>query len=348
MSTGVQIDTLLTATHLAQDELDRGHWTDLASDIQEYHILDHMLMEERVGFQSGNAIEGTVMTTDNGSARWVGLYAEDTWLDVDGSEKFSVPWRHMDFSWSYDRRQVKMNRSPAKIVDLVSFKRAQAYLSAAKKLEDAGWSLPNGPSDNLPMFGIPYWIVKNATKGFNGGNPAGFSAGAGGLDSTAYPSWQNYTFTYQNITFDDCIAEWREAAQRCKWKSPKKMGVPAGRRGKKRYSYCMNLYTRQQFERQAHNQNDNVGNDLATYDGETYFNRVPLDWIPQLDSDTDNPVYGIDWSNLYFVFLEDEYLVEDKAIILPNHRSVIGAKIYLTCNTRCTNRRTQFVGYQVA
>ena len=33
-------------------------------------------------------------------------------------------------------------------------------------------------------FGVLYWLVYNASTGFNGGNPTGFSAGAGNLDST--------------------------------------------------------------------------------------------------------------------------------------------------------------------
>ena len=63
--------------------------------------------------------------------------------------------------------------------------------------------------------GIPFWLQKDATTnvngGFEGGNPAGFSGGAGGIDSDAYPRWRNWTFGYTNVTVDDLVKKVKKA-----------------------------------------------------------------------------------------------------------------------------------------
>jgi SAM-dependent methyltransferase len=37
---------------------------------------------------------------------------------------------------------------------------------------------------------------------------------------------------------------------------------------------------------------DNLGNDIASQDGETHFRKIPVRWVPFLEADTTNPVYA--------------------------------------------------------
>jgi hypothetical protein len=239
-----------------------------------------------------------------------------------------------------------MASGKARILNLVKAKKAQAMLSLAKKLEAQFWTKPADSSDELNMFGLPYWIVKNAVLGFNGGNPAGFTAGAGSLDSTVFPNWKNHTGSYVNWTKDDCVRKMRTTYENVQFKCP--YDCPDYRRGSERYEIFMGLTTRQMLEEIGEKQNDNLGRDIAPMDGRIVFNGNPVTRVPYLDSDTSYPIFFVDWSRFYFVFLQGEYLREEPAEKAPNQSTVVKADIYLTANLRCTDRRRLGVLYKAA
>ena len=68
-----------------------------------------------------------------------------------------------------------MNRSPARLVNLLQSSRVDAMTDLAELMESNFWGAPASSSDTLKPYGVPYWIVYNATTGFNGGHPSGFS-----------------------------------------------------------------------------------------------------------------------------------------------------------------------------
>src|SRR5690606_3042281 len=106
---------------------------------------------------------------------------------------------------------------------------------------------PADSDDKLAPFGIPYWVVKDSTAGFNGGNPSGFSSGAGGLDSSRHTRWANYTDSYTNVTKADLIKKMRTAYRKIRFKSP--MNVPDYRRGRgDQYRIYVNEETISDFE----------------------------------------------------------------------------------------------------
>lgn len=332
------IADLVTTT---QRDLGPMKWTDISTGTQEYVAMPKLLKKEKVTFGSGYGIQWNVMVTTSGNAQNVGLYATDTVNVGDVMKTANIPWRHTVTSYAFDRREVSMNREPARIVDLVKTRRADAMISMADKMETDFWGKPATSADEVTPFGVKYWICMGSTNaGFNGGDPSGFSSGAGGLASATYTRWQNYTAGYTSVTKDDLVAKWRKASTFTNFKPP--VDMPDYNRGTK-YGYYTNYSVIGALETLLENQNDNLGNDVASKDGSTLFRRVPVMWVPFLEGTSQNPIYGINWGTFYPAFLEGEYMREDSPIMAPSQHNVMNVFIDNTYNWCCKNRRSNFV-----
>jgi hypothetical protein len=203
------------------------------------------------------------------------------------------------------------------------------------------WSKPSTSSDKLNAFGIPYWVVKNASTGFNGGNPTGFSSGAGGISSSTYTQWANYTAQYTDVTKEDLIVKMRTAAAKTGFVNP--VMFPDTNRGD-RFSHMTTYSVIATMERILETQNDNLGNDVASKDGQVMFRGNPVEWVPYLDSnDSQNPIYGINWGVFQPIFLSGWYLRETPPTPSQDMHTVVSVHIDSTYNFRCTDRRRMSV-----
>jgi len=345
MPTGVAAENIADLIATTQRNLGRFHWEEIATTIQEFVALPNILKKEKVKFDSGTHIQWDVLVDAGGAARHVRLFEEDVLAATDGMKQAVIPWRNTTTNYIFERREVAMNRNPARIVDLVQVRRAQGMIKLAEKLEEAFWGRPADSTDDVTPFGVPYWLVKwptgTTTPGFTGGNPPGFSSGAGGLSSTTYPTWANWAGQYTQVTKDDCVDKMREAFVKTRFVSPIK--YPTMDRGRARCELFTNYNVLQQLERIGENQNENLGRDIASMDGMIMFRRCPVRWVPQLDSDASDPIYGIDWSTFAPVFLRGEYLNESNPKALDLQHTTIAVHVDMTWNTRCHNRRRNWV-----
>lgn len=346
-------------------ELGELKWTDIVSSLQRHIFVMTLLKKHKVGFHAGTSINFNVQVNPAGSARMVGLGAQDVVNIVDLQTTANLPWRHMNANYAVIGQEIAMNREPRRIVDLVRARRAGAMISIAELIESQGWNAPSGSTDSLNAFGIPYWIVPNATQGFNGGNPFGFTAGAGGLSSTTYPNWANYTDSWQDPTKLDLIRKMRRAAYFCDFMSPVNADIPSYETGDP-CGYYTTYFVLQRLQEAAEQQNDNLGADVASHDGGdgVLFRRRPITWVPKLDALSGqgmsgtfsnatyassggyavNPIFGIEWSCVRIVFLEGWYMKETGPFPLNGiQHTVYATQIDCTFNLECRNRRKQFV-----
>ena len=90
-------------------------------------------------------------------------------------------------------------------------------------------------------------------------------------------------------------------------------------------------------------QNENLGRDIATMDNAMVFRNHPILWVPKLDADTTNPVYGLDHSTFYPVCLKGDYLRESDAEKSPNNHNTYVVYVDLTYNFICVDRRRNWV-----
>jgi hypothetical protein len=335
--TDADILDLLTTT---LDELNRGEFSDIAQELQDYPVMRNWLRKERVVVDSGAGWQYTIMRRTGGYAKMVGLFEEDNTSYVSLLTTMSVDWVQAQTAWIVERRMLLKNRGAALINNVVEPQRRGALIDMADILETQGWTLRD-VNDLKSANGIPYYVVKSQTAGFNGGLPAGHSLVAN-VNLTTTPNYKNYTDGYTNVSKTDLIKKWRTAYKKTGFKSPITMGDFRGAMGR-RYRYYMNESTQTDIETLAELQNNQLGPDVAEMDGQTVFKKIPIEYVPFLDSDTTNPLYGIAHETFYAIVLEGDYLRESDPTKAANRHNVFETFVDLSFNFVCTNRRKNFV-----
>lgn len=339
------IPNALTATQLNDlvqsglRNLGKPKFTEIVSPLQEHTAMRNLFKRNRIEEQSGYGIQWDVMVNPTGAAQNVGLGAADNVNIVDTMTQAQADWRNSVTNYALIGQEIAMNREPMRIVNLVLERRIGAMISLAELAEANFWGPPVSSTDNLTPFGVNMWIVKNATEGFNGGAPTGYTVI--GLNPTTYPNWQNWTYGYTSVTRDDLIRHWRKAATFTKFKPPVE-GIPTFNTGDV-YGFYTNYGVIGPLEEALESQNDNLGNDIASMDGQVTFRRVPVTWVPKLEADTTNPVYGINWGWFKTFILKDWWLRETHIPIYPGAHTISAHFIDSTYQFATRNRRCNFV-----
>lgn len=338
----IQADNLGDLVAATLKELGEMKFTEIATDLQNYVAMRNLLKKNRIVLDSGYGVQFDVMVTHSGAASFVGLGAVDNVNIGDTLIQGTAPWRHVTTNYAVIRQELAMNRTPRRIVDLLKVRRIDAMISLAVLMEDAFWSYP-ASTDTTTPYGVQYWIVTNATEGFNGGAQSGYTT-VGGINPSTYTRWKNYTAQYVTVSKEDLIRKWRAAATKTKFMPPVD-GIPSFNTGDQ-YGFFSNYDVIQALEEAVEAQNENLGNDLASKDGVTMFRRVPVTWVPKLDSDTTDPVYGINWGVFKTHVLRGEWLNETNIPVTPGQHTVASVHTDCTLNWICKDRRRNFVIYK--
>jgi hypothetical protein len=271
--------------------------TDISPDLNEY-ISSKIMNEKMVTERGGERINFKVKVRNTGLARNTGMLSEDVTGIEDVLVSASVPWTKQTVNWSYSVDEPEFQSDPETIIDILRVRDLDAMTDMAELNEENLWSAPTATTDNRPM-GIPFWLQKDTNTAandgtLNGRDPSGFTAGRGGLSSTTYPKWRNWTFRYSAYTIDDLVRKIKRSLVFTKFVPP----VPTPELG---YGSAMReIYTSyrviEPLERLAENRNENLGNDLARYLGQVVVGGVPIRLSHFLEAnDTNDPLYGIDW-----------------------------------------------------
>ena len=343
MLSDTQILDLVNST-LAK--FDKDKFEQIAQELQEYYFFKE-LTTNRGGVavkDGGVGIEETLMTNFGGRSRWVGLYAQDSSIVRDYLAKIRVNWKTLTDSVEYDRGELSRNSGASRILNVIKPRRTAMMLRVAATLEDAFFGTPDA-DDDLTMWGLKYWIVKNATTGFNGGAAAGFTT-VGNVNLTKVPNYKNYTDTYTEVSKADLIKSMRTAHRKTHWVSPISGTEFKSETGQRR-RILVNEATINAIETVGEAQNDNLGRDIASMDDMTVFKKHPIQWVPALDADTSNPVYMIDLASFKPVVLKGEYMRRSDAVNMAagGQHNVFKSCFDLTIQTLCYNRRANAVLY---
>lgn len=341
-----QAANILDLTTISLPDLGKYMFTDLASDYQQTIALKRLWRKNKLNYDSGPSVRFNVMTDTNGSFRFVGL-AFTAVVDRPNIMTYGeVPWRGFTFNWGLDGAETVMNSGASKIIDLVKTLRISAMGSAVIGLERVLWRL-TAATDDETVLGIPNYVVKSntaATKanndGFNGGAPSGYTTVAG-LSPTTYPRWQNYATQYTLVTKDDLIRKMRRAARKTDFK-PLVEDMPVYDTGKD-YGWYSNYAVVSTLEEILESQNENLGDDVASMDGKVMFHRAAVEYVPELENDTTNPVYGIYWGEMFMMRLRDWWLKEIPVKVNPQQPTTEATHVVSRCNMLCRNRRRQSV-----
>jgi hypothetical protein len=333
----------LVTTTLA--ELGRAKFTDNMSDYQKTIALKRVFKKGKATFDSGSSVSFNVIINHNNSARFVGLAAEDQVNAPDVMITGSVPWRNITWNWMMEFREPldEQRQRPHRGTDQDPPRRRDGL--GRHQVRAVALAGPGHHRHVTSPYGIPYWVVKSNTatttnNGFNGNVPSGYTT-VGGINPTTYPRWKNYATQYTNVTKDDLVRKWRRAATYCLF-MPLVDDIPVYNTGDEN-QYLTNYAVLGVLEELLEAQNDDLGNDVASMDGKVIFRRIPVEWVPELDLDTTNPVYGINWGEFKVMGLRGAWMKETVQEEYPGQHTVTATHTDCTFNYFCRNRRRNFV-----
>ena len=319
-----QVADLVTTT---LGSYDPPKWQDLTTDLQAFYALPQVLKEEKVQLEGGVKVVRFLQTDHLDSARAVGLNDIDRVNDRDMMEKIEEGWRHCTANMSLERRIVNMNRGEAQLVKLVKTKEHGMMVALAEAMEQWMWTLLSA-DDGITPIGIPYWINKypsgNTALGFTGTLPW-TGVYPGGLNHARF---RNIAGKYTDFSKTDLLPLMRKGYRIGRFMPPVKHSANYDR-GSERYGFYTTIEAIMMLEMLGESQNDNLGKDLASMDGQILFRRCPIHWVPQLEADTHNPIYGIDWAQLYPVFLEGEYMNRSPAQVCSEQHTRV--RVHIDC-----------------
>jgi hypothetical protein len=335
-------------------ELGRMKIQQIAQNYVDYPIFNAMFKGKRYQEEvsTGYAIQRTLMVTVSDSARHVGLYEEDARNVENVTTTMSVRWAYANVNWSFDEREILHNRGEARIFNLIEPRRESAKLALVELIEQNAWQSPGTSSDELKKpFGIPYWVVKptSGQEGHLGGHPSGHSD-VGGVNTSTYTTFKNWVADYADVTKADLITKMRTAHRKCRFVSPVGLNEYAKNDGNRdRFCFYTNSDVISDLETVGEAQNENLGRDVAptqfevktTGDGGIMFRRLPIKYVPFLDDDTTDPLYGLDHDAFKAVTMKGYNMKEQEVVQSPTQHNVYTQDIDLGYNYLCFDRRRQ-------
>lgn len=322
-------------------DLNRFHITEIATDIQDFTVMNGLLRQgNTITVDSGKSFQWDVMVNDSGAAAVVGLGYQDKVSIVDTTVQATADWKNVKTDWAMIAQEEQFNSGIAKIVDLRMLREKAAAISLVQLMEALIWGPPVAITDLLSMWGFNTWLVKNATEGFFGGAPSGYTTI--GLNPTTFPRWKNYTFPYTTVDDTDFVRKLNKALRFTDWKPPVD-GLPLLGTGRERRFFA-NYGLIGPIQELLKASNDNLGMDITRYHESVVIQRTPLTWVPFLEADTTNPIYGIMMGDLKFYRLKNFWMRRTVLDKTPGHHMVKSEFLDCTGQPVMVNRRRSFVG----
>lgn len=355
----IQADQLDSIIKTTERHIERDRKASIAERLTEYIGARMLFQEKKVIVSDGYGIEWNMTTDHSNTATQVGLF--DTIAPATNLHqvRFNMPWRHTRAHVSWDLRELAMNKSPSRILNIVKEKIFEMDVAWIEQLESQIWQGPTA-GDDQSVFGLwGYWIYSPLDGGTNNNsgsyaststgarvavNRTGFSAGPGNVSRATYsrsaPWYQNYTA----VTYGDLFTKMRTGFNKINYKAPVKANL-LGDGNTKFGIYCTQADELLAAD-QARLQNENIGSDMAYYDGKAVVRGTPITGVPKLDeidatlASANHPFLVIDWSQFRPICLEGFAPYEVTETGGSNQPLTVTRARYMTWNARCWNAKT--------
>lgn len=342
-----QLDDFI-ATTLAKQP--RDTWVDLSMDLQRYTWVSRWFKSKKKPERGGPQLEWKLRIANQGTATHAGLYHVDKTNRKDVLTNGEAKWSKQTVNYIYDVDETAFQSGPETIIREIMLLEQGLTNDFVKLMEMAMWTAPSA-SDLKPMppSGIPFWVQKNATFGFNGGDPSGWAAGAGGILTTSYPGWKNHSGTYAAVTPDDCVEKLVESMDMCDFEAPAQF--PEIGKGPPDWGLFTVYSVLKKLRRLTTAQNDNLGGDVAKWMNSVVVRGIPVVWVPALSNTTSEaydyqcPIYGINWKVFEYFFKTGRSMVKYPPKTAPHQNSVRIRIMDNWGNFVCYDRRRNFVLY---
>lgn len=233
----------------------------------------------------------------------------------------------------------------------------------AKLFEDDFFGLPPSTTDELVPYGCNYWLPARAAAGtgFDSAMPSGFTS-VGGISDATYDRYRHFTASYDTYTktesaageSDSLTQRLRLAYRKVGFKAP--VQIPDYDTGMD-LQILSTLNVVQRLEEAVEGQNESLGNDIASKDGELLFRKVPFTWAPWLDENSyqmtngsaaTDPILGLDFGVFKPTFLEGNFVRNDGVEKVAGQHNVYAGHYDSVYNIVCRDRRKNFVLNRIA
>ncbi len=298
-------DTLVDFANLTLSSFRRRSWVDISLGLQQYIFADRLVQGKRMTEKGGKDVTWKVQVANTGTARNTDLYAVDNVTVRDLTTSATVNWSKQTVNWSYDDAEDAFQSDDmVTIVKEIEVREHAMYNDFFDLMETNLWGAPTSTTQSpRPPSGVPFWLQKYtaATPSFQGGNPSGFTAGAGGIDVATYNGWYNWAGAYVDTTRADLVKKVREATTKTYFMAPKSFNELSTGKGRNSWEHLTTYRTLGTLEQMLEDRNENLGPDLGKYMGSVVFQGNPVTWVPYLETnDTSDPWYGICWDQFYY------------------------------------------------
>jgi len=356
--TASQLVDLLATT---LEDLPKGQF-EVMWDSQNYKIC-RILQEHRRQIDGGTSIQRNVILDRNGRARYRRLFDTDSPTVDQNMKTIDVPWAQIGTDYSWDVLEIMRNRNSEKgFINLLESRRTERMWDLAELIEERGWSAPESATDSLYPYGIPYYInflndgeteagFSGRTIRYSGGTTGTICAG---IDAGAEDKWRNYAATRTNVD-NAMLRTIRQAIRRTRFRPPPFVQNP----GQDGPGTPIEMYAGDvlvnELEDLADRRDDNntpddlMGKVLHNYDGAVYINRIPLCYVPQLDTQTvldgdgnefsPEALYCVDWSYLQAVVQDGYWMEESEPQTDRGQHTTFTVFLDGSHNNLCINRR---------
>jgi|GEM_PF-732773 len=346
------IDDLVNTT---LNRVPKDKWEDLSLTTQSHVLSDRFLNGKKTVVKSSPTQQWELQVANNGNFKATNLFGSDLTNVRNLMTKATQTWAIYTNNFSYDlREEVFQGDDLTRIVDIIKVRRHSMMAETLDGLEDDLWTAPSSSSLNpMTMSGFPFWLQSSATEGFNGGDPSGWSSGAGNIATGTYSAWKNWTFAYTTVTDDDFFAKLRKACQWTAFKTPAPYASLTSETPQ--WMLFTNWDTKERTERFQNTRNDNIRDTAGVSYNRTMFNNTPFEWVPSFDDSTkdayatNNPIYGINWGAFDLEFQRGfDFKVGTPGPTPVYDHNVRMVPLDVIVNLSCKNRRKAgFRGYRL-
>lgn len=322
-------------------------------DLQRYEFAA-MYNEKRRQIDGGTSIERNVVLDKTGRARYTRLYATEDPSVQNVQQKINVPWCQFRNDMSWDKLEILRNRNSAKgYINLMQSRRNECLWDLVELFESKGWVSPESATDTLNPYGIPYYLnmldAGSTTGGFNGQTIRYTNGTTGticaGLDAASESKWRNYADTYAKVD-NSLLRKLRKACLQTNFVAPP--GVretgSGGRSASTRLYAGLDEITELQDladkRDDATMAKDLAGRALAENEGVITFNRIPVVYVPSLNSASYAPIYAVDWEKFIPLVQDGYWMVESEPMMDRLQPSVVTVYIDGCHQNLCINRRS--------
>lgn len=322
----------LTATGLPH--YIRDNFTSIAAPYQKYVFLPMMKRRIAAGLKVGEPLEVSrgrdirwkIVTASANSSKQMDMYEG---LNPQPNEHVVEAVAHLrisEYDWVMNEIEETMGGgTPEEIISLRRVRRYEAEQGFADHLEAQGVGVPSSTSDTKAIEGLRYWIFgqRESSSGTVSGaylssgagdwlnfNLSAFTAGPGGQSRVTYKRWGNWYQQYGavDLTSTGLVRKIRHAMNMTEFFSP--VDYPELKQGASWLGIYLGVNELEQLEDLLYLRNDANGNDLAGRDGMGEIRRIrPQRW-PYIETLSNAPVYGINWSVFCPFFLRGFNIME--------------------------------------